>query len=768
MVAFGFRLGEKLGGVHGILWRPRGLVYPSALMSGPVLGIDLGTTNSVVSVADATQVRVLAGPDGQSLIPSVVSFHPRGDILVGQVAKERRLLDAKNTIYSVKRLIGRPFTSPEVQKARERFAFEIQQGPTGGALVVARDESYSLPEISAFVLREVRTIAERALRTECRRAVITVPANFNELQRNATKAAGRVAGLDVLRILNEPTAAALAYGLQSQARERVAIFDLGGGTFDITILELNGEVYEVMATAGDTYLGGDDVDVLVADQMADAFLQHHNFDPRQDRQAFERLRAAAEWAKCQLSHEPEVHLRVEELAYGDGGLSLDLSFGLSRESLDAMTQPLLARAFGVCDDAMRIAGISATQLDKVILVGGSTRMPLVRAMVRDYFGREPLSDIDPDLVVSKGAALQGLALVPAAERRALAKVQLRRTTVDGAPPKRRRAATREEVHPDAVHRDHSLAAPPSSPTQAPAVPPIPAPLPGPSHQGREPTQGFETRGGGREPTQGFEIQRPQGVPVPVGKTAARDAADSDVPSRNRPPSGMPPTPQRAPSRLPPAPPKPALPLDLSEDTVLELRDSDFPVHSAPGAASIRKIADDSLPRGGEERPSRPASSRPAPLQGFAEDDEPLPTAPLLLDVTPHSLNIETVGGFCEPIIRRNASIPVEQARIFSTGHDNQASVALRICQGEARRIEENQNLGAIELSGLRPGPRGSVKIEVTFVIDPDGTLSVRAEDTATGQSQMTKIRLVGGFDEDEVDRMRARQDALLSTGGKAG
>ena len=322
-------------------------------MAAPVLGIDLGTTNSVVAVSDGREVRTLPVADDRFLIPSVVSFHPDGSVLVGDPARERRLIDAKNTVFSIKRLIGRPFRSEEVRRATERFPFELRASPTGGVLVSARGETYSLSEISAFVLREVRRIADQALGETCTRAVVTVPANFNELQRSATKTAGRVAGLEVLRILNEPTAAALAYGYGRGSRERVAIFDLGGGTFDVTILELAGDVFEVLATAGDTYLGGDDIDEVLADRMAKAFLKHHRYDARTDRQAYERLRAAAEWSKCQLSHEEEVKLRIEELAFGEGGVPLDLAFGLKRRNLEAMIQPLVARCFDVCEDAMR-------------------------------------------------------------------------------------------------------------------------------------------------------------------------------------------------------------------------------------------------------------------------------------------------------------------------------------------------------------------------------------------------------------------------------
>ncbi|MGB5545711.1 MAG: Hsp70 family protein, partial [Polyangiales bacterium] len=396
------------------------------MSSGPVIGIDLGTTNSVVAVADQPGGRVLADSDGVTLTPSVVSFHPSGDVMVGASAKERRLLDAKNTIYSVKRLIGRAFTSYEVKHAQERFAFELSEGPSGGVLVAARGETYTLSEISAFVLRHIRKVAEEAMGQECSRAVVTVPANFNELQRSATKAAGRVAGLDVLRIVNEPTAAALAYGYNKTSTERVAVYDLGGGTFDITILQLAGDVFEVLATAGDTFLGGDDVDTTIADHMIERFLETHRYDVRQDVQAYERLRAAAEWAKIQLSAKSEIQLCVEELAYGDGGAALNLDYSLTRQQLEHMCQPLVGRTFDVCEDAMKAAGLRPTQLDNVILVGGSTRIPLLQRMVAEYFGREPMVNIDPDLVVAQGAALHAQSLSVPARKAPFAKVSLKK------------------------------------------------------------------------------------------------------------------------------------------------------------------------------------------------------------------------------------------------------------------------------------------------------------------------------------------------------
>jgi molecular chaperone DnaK len=574
-------------------------------------------------------------------------------------------------------------------------------------LVGARGESYTLSEISAFVLRQVRSVAEFNVAEPCTRAVVTVPANFNELQRSATKAAGRVAGLDVLRILNEPTAAALAYGYGRGSRERIAVFDLGGGTFDMTLLELSGEVFEVMATAGDTYLGGDDIDVLIAEQMADAFLEHHRYDPRQDAQAYERLRAAAEWAKCQLSDLPEVQLRIEELAYGAAGTSLDLTFALSRPVLERMTQPLIARSFDVCEDAMRVAGIRPTQLDNVILVGGSTRMPLVQRMVTEYFGREPLQQIDPDLVVAQGAAIQGRALTSPAERAALGRVALKRIT--------------------------------------------------------------------RDP---LNVRRPSEVPPPRTTSVhppydqdADTAVDLDADSDRRPRRPL------APPPLPRIAPKSARP--LGSTTLEGPAFAHAPV--PPPLPSFGTAPVEPRPAGPAFAPDRPVQEEDLSLESLEPVDLPMPdlssappveappplpetAMPLLLDVTPHSLGIETVGGFCESVIKRNAAIPVEQTRIFSTAQDNQRIVRVRICQGESRRLDDNQGLGEIELAGLRAAARGKVKIGVTFEIGADGTLSVRARDLETGREQSVRIKLVGGMADDDVQAMMDRQAQMLARG----
>ncbi|MGE0786929.1 MAG: Hsp70 family protein [Sandaracinaceae bacterium] len=797
-----------------------------------VLGIDLGTTNSVVCVADGNQVRVLPDADGNLLIPSVVSFHPKGDVLVGHPARERRLLDARNTIYSIKRLIGRPYRSPEVRRAQERFPFELCEGPTKGVLVRARSETYTLPEISAFVLREVRRIAEARLGAACTQAVITVPANFNELQRSATKAAGRVAGLDVLRILNEPTAAALAYGYGRGSRERIAVFDLGGGTFDITVLELAGDVFEVLSTAGDTFLGGDDIDLLIAEKMADAFLQHHRFDPRTDPQAFERLRAAAEWAKCQLSAEEEVQLRVEELAYGEGGTSLDLSFGMTRTALEQLVGPLIARAFDVCNDAMRVAGVAPTQLDNVILVGGSTRIPLVRWMVAEYFGREPLSSIDPDLVVARGAALQASALAPQIiegsglrrpeKQGQLAKVALRKvSTADlhaitgkKTPPPLKTIRSAQIQDEDAARR----------PAQPAFSPPRVTDLPSWDELDEQPTraaakayedEGEEDTSVGLapledEPTRavarGVESSRPppaaippRGVPqgaVTLGFGSAGfpvyDESDATTavtkssappppppsaarvapppPPRPLPPPVVPPPRGRGAPTPPPTPPvvpPPVAPPFAAAPTPPPFEPAPPPFEPAPPPVAPAPPFEPALPF--EPAPTPAALPAPDPRSAgvptrppsVAPRSQEVVRPPLLLDVTPMTLGVETVGGFCESVIARNAAIPVEQTRLFTTGSDDQEAVSVRIYQGESRVLVENQALGMLVLAGLRAAKRGDLKIEVTFVMDADGTLSARAKDVETGRQQSVKIDLLGRIPEAEIEAMRERQARML-------
>ncbi len=566
-----------------------------------VVGIDLGTTNTVVACARGGQVQVLADEQGRRLLPSVVSFLPNGEVVVGHPAKERLAIDAKNTIASAKRLIGRSWDSKEMVRARQRFPFEVKEGPREGPLVVARGHDYTLAEISAFVLRRARQIAERALGEPVERAVVTVPASFNELQRTATKVAGQVAGLEVVRIINEPTAAALAYGLGRGSHERIAVYDFGGGTFDCTLLALSDNVFEVLATAGDSYLGGDDIDLAVAERMADAFLKAHRYDPRANPQAFERLRGAAEAIKMDLSLVERSHTRLKEVAFGVGGAHLDLDFDMTRSELEALATPLVERTFAVCQEALAVAQLPVSAFDKIVLVGGSTRIPLVRRRVEQFFGRPPLDRVNPDEVVAIGAAIQAAALTEVAQGRSI-------------PP-----------------------------------PPVPG---GP---------------GGPRPS-----MRPLLPGLPPPPSASRTSS--------RPPRAM-----------------------------------------------------------GDLHGARP---------------------PVLADVTPWALAVETVGGWCDVVVQRNAKIPCERTRAFTTSSDMQSAVNVRVAQGEDPLFGNNTYLGEVELVGLRAARRGEVTIQVRFEVDESGTLKVFATDTATGHEAHALLQLVAVSGEQSIEKMQARQAAL--------
>jgi molecular chaperone DnaK len=523
-------------------------------MSGPVVGIDLGTSNSVVAIVQGSKANIIPDREGRRIQPSIVSFHPNGKVLVGHEAKNRLMIDPANTVYSAKRLIGRIFRSEQVQAAAKRAPYELIEGENQQPMVVARGKRYTIPEISAYILRYLRGLAEAYTGEKVTQAVITVPANFDDAQREATKSAGRIAGLEVLRILNEPTAAALAYGYGRGVTSRVAIYDFGGGTFDITSLQLNDRIFEVLSTAGDTFLGGDDIDNRIVDYMEEVFLREHRVDLSYNLTALARLRTVAEQVKCQLSSRPKRVVQVKELAYGQGGESLDLNFTLTVEALNAMSRELVQRSFLICDEALRLAELAATQVDDVVLVGGLTRMPLIKAGVTDYFNREPRTDINPDEVVGVGAAVQ--------------------------------------------------------------------------------------------------------------------------------------------------------------------------------AASLSRTSD----AGG-------------------------PSA-VLLDVTPRALGIAVVGGYTDTIIQRNVQIPVEQTRRFATGQDNQTSVRIQVCQGESPNFLDNQPLGELLLEDLRPAIRGQVHIDVTFEIDTDGILQIRAVDVETGRQQRARVNVLGTVTEEEMRALMEKHDEL--------
>lgn len=375
------------------------------------IGIDLGTSNSCVSTMRGGKLEVLSNAFGENTTASVVAFHDDGSITVGNAARANIIHDPAHTVSSAKRLIGRYHFSEEARKAQAICAYEITEGPNHGVRIRVRDEEFSLPEISAMVLREMKQVAEARLNEEVTKAVITVPAYFNDNQRQATKDAGQIAGLEVLRILNEPTAAALAYGFGKGLEQKVAVYDLGGGTFDISILEIGQDIFEVLATCGDTFLGGDDFDDRILDMLADGFVAKEGINPRNDPYAFEKLKVAAEAAKKSLSVDDEVEIRIPDVLVGEDGETRSLEHTITAVEFGALVQDLVQRTFKVCDEALQQANMTVRDLDGIILVGGPTRLPIIRDAVTNYFQQEPKADVDPDEVVAMGAAIHAASLV---------------------------------------------------------------------------------------------------------------------------------------------------------------------------------------------------------------------------------------------------------------------------------------------------------------------------------------------------------------------
>jgi molecular chaperone DnaK len=509
---------------------------------GKVIGIDLGTTNSCVSVMDGSDPKVIENSEGGRTTPSMVAFTPEGERLVGQAAKRQAVTNPTDTLFAIKRLIGRPFDDPATRKDMDMVPYNIIKADNGDAWVEAASEKYSPSQVSAFILQKLKEDAETYLGETVTEAVITVPAYFNDAQRQATKDAGKIAGLNVLRIINEPTAASLAYGLDKKSGQTIAVYDLGGGTFDVSILEIGDGVFEVKSTNGDTFLGGEDFDMRLLDYLAEEFQKENGIDLRGDNMALQRLKEAAEKAKIELSSATQTEVNLPFIT-ADASGPKHLTMKLTRAKLEALVADLVDRTIEPCRAALKDAGLSAGEIDEVVLVGGMTRMPRIKEVVEQFFGREPHQGVNPDEVVAMGAAIQA------------------------------------------------------------------------------------------------------GV-----------------------------------------------------------------------------------------------------LQGDVKDV-------LLLDVTPLSLGIETLGGVFTRLIDRNTTIPTKKAQVFSTAEDNQSAVTIRVYQGEREMAADNKMLGQFDLVGIPAAPRGVPQIEVGFDIDANGIVNVTAKDKGTGKEQQIRIQASGGLSDDDIERM---------------
>lgn len=667
-----------------------------------VIGIDLGTTNTVVAIVRDGQSSALNDETGTVLIPSVVSFDRNGSVLVGAEAKQRRVADASNTIYSIKRLIGRSWGSAEVGLARSRFPFEMREGPGQAALVVARGETYTLPEISAFVLRKAKSVAEAALGTDVERAVITVPASFNDLQRAATKVAGRVAGLEVLRILNEPTAAALAYGFGRANSERLAVYDFGGGTFDVTLLDLSDNVFEVLATSGNSFLGGDDIDLAIADRVAEEVLLRHRFDPRNDVRAFERLRVSAEHLKQQLSFDLEATVEIE---FPDRSAATVPSFiyTMTRIQLERLIAPIVDRTFEVCREALTLARRDVSDLDEILLVGGSTHIPLVQRRVAEFFQREPRFHTNPEEVVGLGAAIQASALT-SNDRRS-----------GSVPPVP--AVARGGGAPSAL---------PSLPTARSWT------------ETAELSPPLTLAAGSRDESVTFTLEDEEIEELGVLPPAALPSSTAAWPARALPSYGEDDITRKG--RV----------LDVSEDEATQV------VPSARTPLSSGGLHELPIPQPLPLVPMGHAGPRGGSVPPAPDTRSGRPAVPLLIDVTPLTLTVETVGGFCDTVIARNTPVPCAQTRDFVTAADLQTVVRVRVAQGESRRFDENTLLGEVELPNLQPQPRGVLQIAVTFALDSNGMLSVSALERTSGRATAAQLRLLGLPDAQQIANMTAR------------
>jgi len=769
------------------------------------VGIDLGTSNTVVSAVKDGWPVTLADIDNRCLIPSIVSFHPSGKVLVGHSAKERRIIDPTSTVYSVKRLIGRPWESREVQQARVVMPFELAEGENHEVLVRARGEPYTLPEISAFILRRAKSIAEAALGVPVRQAVIAVPANFNDLQREATKLAAKLAGLDVFRILSEPTAAALAYGESVGKKERVAVYDLGGGTFDVTLLDVSGSVFQVLATGGDTALGGDDIDELVARLMAHSLLREFRYDARSDPTARATLKARAEEIKIALSTATTAEVPINNLVRGEGGQFLAASFKLDRRTLETLCAPLIDRTLDTARRTLEKVGMSPASVDRVLLVGGSTRMPYVGRRVEEAFGRKVSARVNPDEVVAHGAAIQAAALSrrddlarPSTGPKATFAFANAAAAADGAAKPHEPKLTPTVGEVVAVHPgDEPVLSTGEREVVVPLAPKVPdgfasartssrPTAPTGSSDSQPPRSVRPSASQSGPPSQPPLSQRQEellkaflGVEEDMSDVARVSVAPSAPRTSSLPPaieselmaflSEIPDAPSEevvsegivAEPEPPPLAPRPPLPPSRQAPPLISGRPQSpgAPPLPSPSAASPPIAVVPSLPATSARPAPPPVPTRaPSLAPSLSNKPGPAPTAPLLIDVTPLSLGVETVGGFCDVIITANSPVPCDRSRVFLTASDGQTSVVVRICQGESDRFEENTMLGDLRLSGFRGGPRGSARISVTFEIDADGILNVQAKELTSGTSAVARIELLGTqTDPKKLEAMMDRQ-----------
>ncbi len=755
-------------------------------MSDPIVGIDLGTTNSVVAVCDSTGApRVLPDERGTKIHPSVVAFHPNGSVIVGVEAKQRRIIDPRNTVYSAKRLIGRSFRSKEIAAAMQRMPYAIKEGANQQPVIVTRGGEFAVPEVSAIVLDHVRNVARKSLNQDVSRAVVTVPASFTDAQRSATATAGAIAGITVVRVLNEPTAAALAYGHQRQLSRVIAVYDFGGGTFDVTILRLQDQVYEVLATAGDSFLGGDDIDEVLMQHMAEQFLAQSRIDVRDNEIGVMRLRAVAEQTKIELSRRTRAIVKVDEIAYGPGGAALNLETEITRDQLVQRATPIIERTFAVCEEAMRLAQLTPAAIEDVVLVGGSTKIPYVRDRVTQFFQRPPRTDVNPEEAVAMGAALQASAL----ERILSRKPTGRMPTMPGT------AVTATGMTTGITDSGFEEVATSEKRTTAPMGAEL-------RHPAAAPTERPTSRGGAVDR---FEEGTGTGAKTLGRITKPGAAAPPPIPSTKKTMVGVPAVQPSAPDlpldeptspslNLPPIPaPVPTAP--ASQKTMMAMapagepaaRDSQpfdpfapsaqptltFPHAGPPAPVPAPAPMPAPAPHHHAPHPGMPGpaasgaaiaagpSQQPTLIAGLGAGAEPTfapppRTGPTVLDVTPRGLGIGTVAGYCEELIRRNSRVPTEMKRVFSTSRDRQDTVRIRVCQGDSRRIDDNVILGDLVLEGLQPRPRGETAIEVTFQIDHDGILRVRARDANTGQEQRASLDVVGAPSNAEVDAARER------------